>query len=805
MKIAAYILRLLALALAFVLAAKAGQLVPVGNARVSPMWPPAGLTLVVLTLAGPRYAPGVWLGSFMTARLGGLHTPLSSLLATAGTIEALTGAWLLRRLAVDRRLARVRDVLAFVGSAVVTSALGAMMGVGLLAAWGRLRWAAAPGSAAVWCVGDAMGMMMIAPVVFTLRARSPRALQRPHLEAVAVAVLFALTCAIVFSGRPALGSATHSPAFLVFPCAMWAALRFGPRGAAIAAAATSVVAIVTTSLGYGPFALGKRVDDVLLLQLFMSTVYLTVLLLAAATAERAEATGQVALLAAAVRASGEAVLITDLERPPAGPRILFTNDAVSRLTGYDEAEMLDKTPALLLGRGPSATHEWPRIEEALVAAQPFQGEMVILRRDGAEVEIDVHVSPVQEDGDAPEHMVVTCRDVTERNRIRTKLALAERMATVGTLAAGVGHEINTPLAFIIANLEGLSRRLAALVLPEGTADLDALQQSVRDSLEGAARIRTIVRDLKTLSRDGDGERSLVDLAKVMTVALNMASGDIGRRAKLVTDLGASPPVYASEGRMGQVLLNLVVNAMQSMSAAPGENVLRVRTGTAPDGRALVEVEDTGGGIPSAVLPRIFEPFFTTKGPGGGTGLGLSICHQIVSASGGEIMVDSTEGKGTTVRVLLPAATGEVVTTPSPVPASFGPAVPTQRGRVLVVDDEIRFARSVRWLLEPEHEVEVTADGAEALDWIARGPAFDVILCDLQMPGLSGMEIHAKLTATSPEEAKKMVFVSGGAVTAEAREFVRVVKNPVLDKPFRPEALQAIVAEVLAANSDRAAE
>ena len=169
------------------------------------------------------------------------------------------------------------------------------------------------------------------------------------------------------------------------------------------------------------------------------------------------------------------------------------------------------------------------------------------------------------------------------------------------------------------------------------------------------------------------------------------------------------------------------------------------------------------------------------------------------------MVESTEGKGTTVRVFLPAATGELVTTPSPVPASFGPARPTQRGRVLVVDDEIRFARSVRWLLEPEHEVEVTADGAEALAWIARGPAFDVILCDLQMPGLSGMEIHAKLTATSPEEAKKMVFVSGGAVTAEAREFVRVVKNPVLDKPFRPEVLQAIVAEVLAANSDRAAE
>jgi CheY-like chemotaxis protein len=233
-----------------------------------------------------------------------------------------------------------------------------------------------------------------------------------------------------------------------------------------------------------------------------------------------------------------------------------------------------------------------------------------------------------------------------------------------------------------------------------------------------------------------------------------------------------------------------------MSASPEENELFVRTATAPDGRALVEVRDTGVGIPADVLPRVFEPFFTTKGPGGGTGLGLSICHQIVSACGGEIMVESVEGKGTTMRVLLPASTIAAVASVPPPPSPALPREATRRGRVLVVDDEIRFARSVRWLLEPEHEVDVTSDGEEALALIARGPAFDVILCDLQMPGLSGMDIHAKLAADAPHEAQKMVFVSGGAVTAQAKEFVRAAKNRVLDKPFRPEALCALVAEVI---------
>jgi PAS domain S-box-containing protein len=799
MKLGGTLARLLAVALIYFCAAKLGMSVPVGDGRVSPVWPPAGLSLAILSIMGRRYGLGVFVGSYLVAWHSGGHALvlLAGPLALGAATEGIIGTTLLRRLGVDRRLGRVRDVLALVGTAGTCAAVAATIGVTTLVLGHRIPVAHALSSLGVWWVGDVMGMLVLVPVAYTLAPRTLATLRRGP-EALALAVVLVVTCAIVFGSRPN-GALVNSPAFLVFPIAIWAALRFGPRGAALVAASISIVAIVTTSMGRGPFGVSVTLNGVIVLQLFMGTVHLTALLLAAATAEREAAAGQVALLAAAVRASSEAVLITDAGARPEGPRILFANEALSRVTGYEQADVLGRTPALLgraRGSGPTHASEW--LTTALGAGQAAHVETAILRRDGAEVEVDMQLAPVPSDGSAPTHFVLTCRDVTERNRIRAKLALAERMATVGTLAAGVGHEINTPLGFIITNLQGLAQRLSNE--PTGDGDVLAL---VRDSLDGAEKIRVIVRDLKILSRDSGEEKTRVDLERVMGVALKTASHEIGLRAKVVSELGAAPRVLANEGRLGQVCLNLLVNAAQAMDPQRTDNELRVRTGTAPDGRALVEVEDTGAGIPADVLPRVFEPFFTTKGPGGGTGLGLSLCHQIVSACGGEITVESTEGRGTTFRVLLPHAEG-TVSTPRPPPAPE-PATPRtdRRGRILVIDDEIRFARSLRWLLEPEHEVTVTSRGEEALGWLNRGDVFDVILCDLQMPELSGIDLHARISESLPDHADRMIFVSGGAVTPEAQSFVSTVKNKVLDKPVPPETLRAVIAEMMTSRMEPA--
>jgi len=251
-------------------------------------------------------------------------------------------------------------------------------------------------------------------------------------------------------------------------------------------------------------------------------------------------------------------------------------------------------------------------------------------------------------------------DITERKRMESKLIQAERLASMGTLAAGVAHEINNPLTYVMANIGFVSERLPKLVTgdsaPEIAAQLEELTTALAEAQEGAIRVRQIVRDLKILAR-GDEERfGPVDVRGVLESSISMVANQIRMKATLVRELGEVPMVEASESRLGQVFLNLLVNAAQAIPEGDvAKNEIRVRTRTDDNGRAVVTVSDTGAGIPAEVMNRIFDPFFTTKAVGVGTGLGLFICHGIVKALGGEIAVDSVPGQGTAFRVILPAA------------------------------------------------------------------------------------------------------------------------------------------------------
>jgi len=206
------------------------------------------------------------------------------------------------------------------------------------------------------------------------------------------------------------------------------------------------------------------------------------------------------------------------------------------------------------------------------------------------------------------------------------------------------------------------------------------------------------------------------------------------------------------------------------------------------GRIAVEVTDTGSGIASEDIPRIFDPFFTTKPVGVGTGLGLSICHRIVTGLGGEIQVESLLGKGTLVRVVLPSSSLQMEASRPP-----PPVIPARRrGKVLVIDDEAAIASALARLLEGEHAVTTTSTATEAQAQIAAGARYDVILCDLLMPQMTGMELHAHLLETAPEQAANMVFLTGGAFTARARAFLDRIPNQRIEKPFDTQHLRSIV-------------
>jgi len=396
------------------------------------------------------------------------------------------------------------------------------------------------------------------------------------------------------------------------------------------------------------------------------------------------------------------------------------------------------------------------------------------------------------------------RDVVlraERSKMQEQLLISDRMASVGTLASGVAHEINNPLAALMANLTVAAEDVAELAREAsdaGSAEwitrrLREIEEPLRDAFESADRVRNIVRDLKVFSRSDEEKLGAVDVHHVMDSSLRMAWNEVRHRARLVKVYGDLPLVEGNEGRLGQVFLNLVVNAAQAMPEGRADaNEIRVVTKQDDQGRVVVEVHDTGAGIPESVISRIFDPFFTTKAIGEGTGLGLAICHRIVTALGGELNVESEVGKGTVFRTVLPVAKGGAVAT-SPAPPAIAPG---RRGQILVVDDEPLLRTALQRMFSPEHDVLAVTSGLEAIERVSDGQRFDVILCDLMMPEVTGMDLHAELLRLAPEQADKMIFMTGGAFTSRGREFLDRVQNPRVEKPFDITIIRGLVHSLL---------
>jgi PAS domain S-box-containing protein len=376
--------------------------------------------------------------------------------------------------------------------------------------------------------------------------------------------------------------------------------------------------------------------------------------------------------------------------------------------------------------------------------------------------------------------VTNFRDITDRRMAELTLMTADRLMSVGTLAAGVAHEINNPLAYVSANLELLERELRGQ---------DAVSGLVRDAREGAQRVGAIVRDLLALSRPDDDTCGPVDIVAILTSSIKMASNELRHRARLVQTFAPDlPRVHASPSRLGQVFINMLVNAAHAIEAGNAEQEeVRVRVTASGDRtRVMVEIEDTGAGIAPQIVDRIFDPFFTTKPQGLGTGLGLAISHQIVQSLGGEITVTSELGRGTTFHIALQASELAV---PAPITAER-PAM--RAARILMIDDEAAIGHAVEALLAPEHEVVPVTRGSAALAKLAAGDVFDVILCDLMMPEMTGMEVYEHL---APKDRERLVFLTGGAFTPQARAFLEATGRTRLDKPFSEEQLRLAIASV----------
>jgi signal transduction histidine kinase/CheY-like chemotaxis protein len=384
---------------------------------------------------------------------------------------------------------------------------------------------------------------------------------------------------------------------------------------------------------------------------------------------------------------------------------------------------------------------------------------------------------------------VVVRDVTERKEVQAQLLLADRMASLGRLAGGVAHEINNPLAYLTLNLEFLGRQATQLPPDVGEGTREAMRAAIDHAREGAERVRHVVRTLGAFGR-GEGETiGPVDLELAIDSAVEVAALQVRRRARIVRSYEARVPVAANALRLGQVFLNLLVNARDALREGT-EGQIGLMTYVRPDGRVVAEVSDDGMGIPPDVQARMFDPFFTTKPVGKGTGLGLSVCHAIVTSFGGQIACESAPGAGATFRVVLNPATELAEATPEPKPRP-----PETPGRVLVVDDDSRVARAMAATLRG-HTVEIAGSAREALERMDEA-VFDCVLCDVMMPGASGLELLDEMASRWPGMERRVVFVTGGALSAAAGDALARIENRVLEKPVGASTLRSAVASTIA--------
>ena len=467
----------------------------------------------------------------------------------------------------------------------------------------------------------------------------------------------------------------------------------------------------------------------------------------------------------------------------AAGELVDTNPALRRIYGHD-----DGAPAAARrGAWPGPSYP-PEFLSTVLAGESLHAEVPARRRDGSAIELELHGVPMQYQG-LP-HVLTITRDITEKKRSSAELARQreslyqrEKLAALGSLLAGVAHELNNPLSVVVAR--------AVLLEEQGNAATHDAALKIRTAAERCARI---VRTFLAMARQQPPQRGPVAINDVVFAAFDLAgyavrNSNIEVQLELAPDL---PRLRADADQFHQVLLNLIINAQQSLQDRPLPRCLHVKS-RFDDGadRLVVTVADNGPGIPPELRVRVFEPYFTTKPTGIGTGVGLAVSLGIVEAHGGTLTVDCPPAGGAVFTITLPVGA---------VGADRADAVPAARPSadirsVLVVDDEAEIRDTLTEILtSARHRVVAVGSGREALQRIA-AEHYDVIFTDMRMPDLDGRALYREIEQQWPDLTGRVVFVTGDTLTANLRDFLKETGRPVIEKPFLPSDVRRVVVEM----------
>lgn len=491
---------------------------------------------------------------------------------------------------------------------------------------------------------------------------------------------------------------------------------------------------------------------------------------------------------------------------PASGELVYLNRHAERLLGVPTEEALG-TPGFL--RAAHADAEGVAAFDAAVGraqsgalSLPYEAHLSC--RHGEEISARGTVYPLLAEDGRVAAIEGVLADVSAEQAARKRLVQADRLSTLGTLAAGVAHEINNPAAFILLGLDMLGRMLSGSGVRMDPAIAEGAGETLRELRDSIRRIVDIARDLRLFAsapaHEGSGAgRTIVDVNRTVESALSLTRGRILERAQIERQLGDVPPVVMEDGRLGQVVANLLVNAVQAIPRSYAGDQ-RITVATRSDGWTVqIEVSDTGVGIAPEHLPRIWQPFFTTRGAEVGTGLGLSIGREIIERAGGTITAESPlpgadPPRGARFTITLPAAGQSAPVSPRPgsLPA---PGEARPRARVLIVEDEAPLARALAEEIGRHHEVTLADNGERAQARLAEG-RFDVVLCDLRMPVMSGEGLYSRVAERDEEQARAFIFMTGVGFGAEVERFLAASGRPMLEKPFSADVALTAIARVI---------
>ena len=773
---------------------------------ISLVWPPTGIALAALTALGLRYWPGV----AVAALLANLTTPVppltAGLIACGNTLEALLAAVLLRRASgAGLRLDAARTVRTLVLEAVPLGAVvSAGFGVTALRLAGALEHATAT-AFAVWWTGDLLGGLVVGPLLLAWFLPQPSGAHARGIVEIALVCLGTVAVAELLLGTlvrvPVLEQVDYL--YLLFPFVIWAALRFGIRGATLATFTVAAVAVWHASRGGGPFIGASEPATLFAAACYLAAVAVTGLALAAAVSyERASAAAATELREEELRAALDAARMGTWSWTAADDRVVW-DPTMRELFHLAPGESVGTYADFMARVHPEdRDHIGSTIGQAMERGTRLDFEFRILLSDGR-IRWLANRGRVRLDSDG--HVIgltgVTS-DVTDRRATEQQIRQAHRMESLGRLAGGVAHEANNQMSVVIGASDFI-RRHPALPL-EVQTDVDHIRRA-------AERTAAVTAQLLAFSRRQMLKPVVLDLNEVLQRFVPVLRRSMGEDCRVTLQLDpALARVRADPGQLEQVVLNLALNARDAMPTG-GELVIETAMAQvgdgpqpedagvemAPGGYAVLSVRDTGRGMDRVTLANIFEPFFTTKDVGRGSGLGLSTVYGIVKQSGGYIWASSEPGQGSTFRIYLPETAPTVergrVTEAHPQPGS----APGRGELILVAEDEEQVRRvAARALMEAGYQVVEAANGREALEQAARAPArIRLVLTDVVMPEMSGRELAERLAILLP--GTPVLFTSGYTDGEIVRRGLLAPESDFLAKPFSPDAVVRAVRERLA--------